>query len=103
MPVIAVTVPPDGHPEDWSMAQRELYLYVVDGCETCQRARARLESCKTIAARGTLVVRSLSEPSTKRPAALVGVPSVMLEGEIIAMGTPDCCAVGALLAAMDRE
>jgi hypothetical protein len=84
------------------MADDEMILYMVQGCGICQRAFDRLTSCERIREHAVLVPRYL-DYGAELPDVAVGVPSVMLDGEVVAVGTPDCCELARRLWATEER
>jgi len=67
-----------------------LELYVMRGCHACQRAERALRSCVRLAGLADVVVLEIGAPGVARPPSVVGGPTLLLNGAVVALGTPDC-------------
>lgn len=76
-----------------------LTLYVEATCRVCERARAALLACAELAAVADIVIADVGSNSGTLPRSFVGVPTTVLEGRIVALGTPDCDELLALVQA----
>lgn len=77
-----------------------LELYVTGGCSACRRAERTLRQCERIRALADLVVIDMGGDGVTRPAGVVGGPTTVFEGAVIALGTPDCSALADRLETM---
>ncbi len=67
-----------------------LHLYVTAGCPSCERAERTLRGCERIRRLVELDVLDMAAPGVVLPAAVVGGPTAVFEGMVVALGTPDC-------------
>lgn len=67
-----------------------LELYVTRGCGACRRAERILRDCARLSQLVKLNVLELGLPEVQPPAAVIGGPSVVFRGRVVALGTPDC-------------
>ena len=87
--------------EDSAMDRRPvLELYVTRGCAACKRAERALRGCDLVLRVADLVVFELGGDGISHPAAVVGGPTVVLDGVVVALGTPDCAELAARLEAL---
>lgn len=75
--------------------QPVLELFVTKGCANCARAERVLKECPELAALVAVEVRLIGAPGVGIPARLVGGPTVVFEGAILSLGTPDCGTLAA--------
>ncbi len=74
-----------------------LTLYVEALCTACERARGALARCAELAELADIRVVDLRFHTGELPRAFVGVPTTVLHGRIVALGTPDCAELVALV------
>ena len=67
-----------------------LHLYVTRGCSACRRAEQALRDCAEIQRLCELRIVDLGEPGVIQPVAVVGGPTTVYQGKVVALGTPDC-------------
>lgn len=67
-----------------------LELYVTRGCSACRRAERTLRHCESIRQLADLVVIDMGADGVTRPLGVVGGPTTVFEGAVVALGTPDC-------------
>lgn len=67
-----------------------LELYVTDDCHTCRRAEQTLASCRELHDLVSLRVVHLDREGVDPPTGVTSVPTVMCQGIVLALGTPDC-------------
>ncbi len=79
-------------------ARPVLYLYVTRGCSACRRAEQTLRNCTAIQRLSELRIVELGEPGVVQPTAVVGGPTTMFQGKVVALGTPDCHELAGRLA-----
>jgi hypothetical protein len=72
------------------ISRSRLELYVMSGCVACERAELTLRACERLAGMVDVVVLELGAPGVKPPAAVVGGPTTVFNGAVVALGTPDC-------------
>lgn len=73
------------------MSDRPLIeLYVTRGCSACRRAEHTLRHCERIRRLAELVVIDMGAEGVTRPPGVVGGPTTVFEGTVVALGTPDC-------------
>lgn len=79
-----------------------LELYVTRGCGSCRRAERILRECLRISRLAKLTVLELGGPGVQAPAAVIGGPSVVFRGRVVALGTPDCAELAQRLELLVR-
>jgi len=73
------------------MDQRpQLQLYVTRGCGACNRAEHTLRTCERLARIVDLSVLVLGEEGVRQPGLVIGGPTTVFQGAVMALGTPDC-------------
>ena len=83
------------------MNQRpKLELYVVRGCTVCHRAERTLRQCERIRRLIDLSVLELGANGVSPPVCVVGGPTTVFRGTIVALGTPDCFELAERLEAL---
>lgn len=68
-----------------------LHLYVTPGCTTCRRAERVVRGCDALTELVRLQVHNVGEGEAETPPGVVGVPALVYAGEVVSLGTPDCC------------
>lgn len=80
-----------------------LDLFVADDCRSCRRAAETLAACEELRKLVSIRVVNIDSDGAEPPPRLVGVPTLMFKGTVLALGTPDCAklvlTVRALLSA----
>jgi glutaredoxin len=77
-----------------------LHIYVQDGCPSCERAKRTANACEALAALVDIQVRPLDTLTEELPPGVVGVPTFVLNGVVVALGTPNCRELAQRLRAM---
>jgi glutaredoxin len=67
-----------------------LQLYVTTGCPACHRAERTLRLCQRILQSVQIEVLEVGAGGVLPPSGLVGCPTTVFAGMIVALGTPDC-------------
>ena len=67
-----------------------LDLYVTRGCPSCRRAERTLRECTRILELVELRVLELGAPGIAPPPSVIGGPTTVFRGVVLALGTPDC-------------
>lgn len=67
-----------------------LQLYVMRGCSACRRAERTLRHCERIRRLADLVVIDMGAEGVTRPPGVIGGPTTVFQGAVVALGTPDC-------------
>ena len=81
-------------------AKPPLTLYVTTGCSACRRAEEVLRECDEIRSLASLEVVLLGEDGEEPPPdQVIGAPTVVFQGKVVALGTPDCARLAAELRA----
>jgi hypothetical protein len=68
----------------------KLELYVSRGCGACKRAERALRGCARLASLVEVTVLEIGASGVRPPSAVVGGPTTVFEGAVMALGTPDC-------------
>ena len=90
--MIAITVPFTFAADALRVASLPaLDLYVTPGCETCRRAERVVRECEALGELVRLQVHTIGEGGAETPPGVVGVPALVFAGEVVNLGTPDCC------------
>jgi hypothetical protein len=76
-----------------------LTLYVTTDCSACTRTEEVLRACDNIMSLVRLEIVLLGGEGVERPANVIGAPTLMFQGEIVSLGTPDCIKLAAKLKA----
>ena len=79
-----------------------LELYVTTGCASCRRAERILRECGRISQMMKLSVLELGAPGIRPPSSVIGSPSVVFRGRVVALGTPDCAELAQRLELLVR-
>ncbi len=74
-----------------------LELYITRGCSACRRAECTLRHCERIRRLADLVVIDVGTDGVIPPPGVVGGPTTVFEGAVVALGTPDCTELAARL------
>lgn len=83
------------------MSDRPLIeLYVTRGCSACRRAERTLRHCERIRRLADLAVIDMSVEGVIRPPGVIGGPTTVFDGTVVALGTPDCAELAQRLEAM---
>ena len=67
-----------------------LYVYVVPGCRACKRTLRALESCDELHELVEVSIASLEDNEDSVPKGVVGAPTIVFNGKVVSLGTPDC-------------
>ncbi|MGE3073924.1 MAG: hypothetical protein AB7N24_11745 [Dehalococcoidia bacterium] len=67
-----------------------LELYITRGCSACRRAERTLRHCDRIRRLADLTVIDMGADGAIRPPGVIGGPTTVFEGTVVALGTPDC-------------
>jgi alkyl hydroperoxide reductase subunit AhpF len=67
-----------------------LYVYVVQGCRACERTLQALESCDELHELVEVSIASLENNDESVPKGVVGAPTLVFNGKVVSLGTPDC-------------
>ena len=82
----------EGSPHDRSSSSRHhqpvLAVYTMPGCATCEHAREMAERVGREFPAVAVSIVDLSVSSNGRPAGVFAVPTFMLDGETVSLGTP---------------
>lgn len=76
-----------------------LTLYVTTDCSSCTRTEEVLRGCEQIMSLVRLEILLLGGDGVARPANVIGAPTLVFQGEIVGLGTPDCIKLAAKLKA----
>ncbi len=76
-----------------------LTLYVTTDCVSCVRTEEVLRCCDGIMSLVRLEVALLGAEGVDRPASVIGAPTLVFQGKVVALGTPDCRELAAQLKA----
>lgn len=74
-----------------------LHVYVVPGCRACKRTLQVVESCEEIQELVDVSVASIESDADPVPKGVVGAPTIVFEGKVVSLGTPDCRQLAARL------
>lgn len=74
-----------------------LTLYVTTDCRSCTRTEEVLRACDQIQSLVRLEIIDLGGEGVERPANVIGVPTLVFQGKVVGLGTPDCCKLAAEL------
>ncbi len=77
-----------------------LHLYVTSGCTTCRRAERVVRDCDALRELVRLQVHNVGEGEAETPPGVVGVPALVYAGEVVSLGTPDCCELADRISSM---
>jgi len=72
-----------------------LELYVTRDCAICRRAERVIRECDRLAQLVELRVVEFGTLAAAPPPAVVGGPSTVFRGMVLALGTPDCTELAA--------
>jgi hypothetical protein len=77
-----------------------LDVWVTSNCSACERTLRVISACETLHELVDIQVHRLDSAGAAPPAAVVGGPSIVFFGSVIALGTPDCSALTARIMSM---
>ncbi|MDP6605607.1 MAG: thioredoxin family protein [Dehalococcoidia bacterium] len=66
----------------------ELVLYIEDGCSSCDSATGIAERARDEFPHVVVTIVDLSVSSEHQPRAVYAVPTFLLDGEVVSLGTP---------------
>jgi hypothetical protein len=89
--VIAITAFEARRKENDSVSQRPvLQVYVMRGCSACRRTERVLKHCERILKLMDVEIFELGADGVTAPPTVVGGPTTVFDGSVVALGTPDC-------------
>lgn len=78
-----------------------LTLFIEASCPACERARKAILSSAELLDLVNVAITDLSSHTGDLPSRFVGVPTTVLDGKVVALGTPDCSELIRLV--LDRK
>lgn len=78
-------------------------LFVTQGCASCARAERALRGCGRLDALVSIAVREIGAPGVEAPPGVIGGPTTVFRGIVVALGTPDCEKLAARVRAMLQD
>lgn len=67
-----------------------LHVYVVPGCRACKRTLQALKGCEELQELVDVSIASIGSDADLVPKGVVGAPTIVFNGKVVSLGTPDC-------------
>ncbi|MGI8925097.1 MAG: thioredoxin family protein [Tepidiformaceae bacterium] len=80
-----------------------LNLYVTDDCSSCARTRRAIRECARLQSLVAVVEHRLGDLEAPRPRGVVAGPTLVFDGIVVWLGTPDSTELADRLEAMIRK